>query len=347
MVLDLRQFSVLVLRRYEFLLRAREGLVLQALLGSTLRGAFGHAWKTLMCAASPGARAGCFLKETCQMPGECQYSFFKPLPQPRPLNPTGKSEQKLNEVPRSFIFQPPIPPLTRDVSANATLKVHVPKGGALPFRLTLFDPQRHNLLHIISAVSLMALRGLGVSRVPFELRRVSSLDENERAMTIYEAGVVKMEPHAEKAVELNRLVENRLRELTIRDTLKLRLLTPTRIRREGQVQNHFDFETLIGNLSRRWQLLASFYGSHSIEWDHKALLERAKRVKTGDQRLWFHKADRYSDSQREKIEQGGLLGEITFVGEEIEELLPLIVTGEYLHVGSSTSFGLGRYRIEN
>ena len=40
------------------------------------------------------------------------------------------------------------------------------------------------------------------------------------------------------------------------------------------------------------------------------------------------------------------MGEIVYAGPSLRELLPLVVAGEFLHVGSGTAFGLGNYRIE-
>lgn len=60
-MIELEQLSALRMARYEFQLQATDALVLQPLLGSTLRGAFGHAWKTLACLALPEERAARFL----------------------------------------------------------------------------------------------------------------------------------------------------------------------------------------------------------------------------------------------------------------------------------------------
>ncbi len=54
-----------VLTRYRVTVEALEPLVLPAYLGSTLRGAFGHAFRTLCCPA----RAG----EPCPVPSACPY----------------------------------------------------------------------------------------------------------------------------------------------------------------------------------------------------------------------------------------------------------------------------------
>jgi CRISPR/Cas system endoribonuclease Cas6 (RAMP superfamily) len=55
--------------------------------------------------------------------------------------------------------------------------------------------------------------------------------------------------------------------------------------------------------------------------------------------------DRYSNRRGGKLELDGFMGDVTFAGPAIQELLPLLVAGEFLNVGSGTAFGLGRYRI--
>jgi CRISPR/Cas system endoribonuclease Cas6 (RAMP superfamily) len=41
----------------------------------------------------------------------------------------------------------------------------------------------------------------------------------------------------------------------------------------------------------------------------------------------------------------GFVGEVTYRGE-FEPFLPLLLLGEYLHVGKNVAFGNGWYRIE-
>ena len=44
---------------------------------------------------------------------------------------------------------------------------------------------------------------------------------------------------------------------------------------------------------------------------------------------------------------GGFVGRATFTfdGADLEQFLPLILLGKYIHVGKGTSFGLGKYEI--
>ncbi|MBC8232906.1 CRISPR system precrRNA processing endoribonuclease RAMP protein Cas6, partial [bacterium] len=54
---------------------------------------------------------------------------------------------------------------------------------------------------------------------------------------------------------------------------------------------------------------------------------------------------RYSGRQKQRMNWGGLVGELDFVGE-LSEFLPYIRLGEYVHVGKSATFGLGQYQLK-
>jgi CRISPR/Cas system endoribonuclease Cas6 (RAMP superfamily) len=74
------------------------------------------------------------------------------------------------------------------------------------------------------------------------------------------------------------------------------------------------------------------------------MIERAAQVETDSASLRWCDWERYSNRQQTKMKLGGFLGATAYSGA-IEEFLPLVAAGEILHVGGSTSFGLGRYEI--
>ena len=67
--------ATLALARYRVTFEALEPLALPEYLGSTLRGAFGHAFRKLCCPAAPAA--------ACPIPAACPYHLvFETAPPP-------------------------------------------------------------------------------------------------------------------------------------------------------------------------------------------------------------------------------------------------------------------------
>jgi CRISPR/Cas system endoribonuclease Cas6 (RAMP superfamily) len=144
---------------------------------------------------------------------------------------------------------------------------------------------------------------------------------------------------------LSEIVKDRLAQLELEDTLRLLFLTPTRIRFQKGVQERLRFEHLVKSLSLRLTMLAQTHSRISLDYDYQALLAQARTATTQTESLWQQELKRYSNRQEKKIEQDGFMGEAVFTGKEVSKLLPLLVAGEFLHVGSGTAFGLGRYHI--
>ncbi len=318
----IKQLKALRLSRYEVALQARTETVLLAIIGSTLRGAFGHQWKAVACQMPPGKRGGCLLAKTCRQPENCLYAdVFEPK--------FADKENKKFDVPRPFIFEPPIPPLTREISSNSILKCRIPEGGKIAFGLTLFGEAIDKLPYFIYAIELFAKQGIGQDRQCFHLAGISSLDE------IGKEGVNT----------LGVLVEKRINEINLKDNLKIRFLIPLRLRENGgRLLTDINFERIFEYARRRLVLMTKVYGK-PLEYDYYDLKEKARAIKTVSNRLWRHDYERWSAKQEKKLPLDGMLGEIEFEGEFLAEFLGFIAAGEILHIGSTTSFGLGKYEI--
>src|SRR5689334_4844685 len=92
-------FASLELARYELRLRAVRQTALPAFLGSTLRGAFGHALKQAVCIMPHRDCERCLVAERCLYP----YLFETPVP-------SGAMWLLRNQqqAPRPFILAPPL-----------------------------------------------------------------------------------------------------------------------------------------------------------------------------------------------------------------------------------------------
>src|ERR1044072_3894832 len=181
-------FAVLDLSRYELTLRASESVSLPAFLGSTLRGAFGHALKEAVCVMNHRDCVKCIVADRCIYP----YLFETPVP------PDAQQLRGQAQAPHPFILTPPMlkaPEKAGRVSAQSlsdgrTVRlVHssirdsldgrrrMSRGDRLTFGLLLMGRAVEYLPYVVYAVSEMARRGLGVESARFELAEVAMIDD--------------------------------------------------------------------------------------------------------------------------------------------------------------------------
>lgn len=363
-------FSALNISRYQLRLKACRAVALPRFLGSTLRGAFGHALKETVCVMKHRDCERCLVADRCIYP----YVFETPVPAGVRLLRGQK------QAPHPFILTPPHAQLTaqtqretpyqsaaekprsrhltdgrmvRLVQSRATAtdgRRHLKIGDELTFGLLLMGRAVEYMPYIVYAVSEMGHRGLGADRGRFQLSEVALRDERGGRKIIYTGATERIAAPVGATKSLSDLVRSRLDELATSTTiqsggLRLKFLTPSRIRVEGDLQSESSFDLLARNLLRRVSMLAVVHGSSALELDFRGLIERAASVRTSSLQLHWWDWERYSNRQRTKLNMGGFVGEIEYAGEAIKEFLPLLVAGEILHVGSGTSFGLGRYEI--
>lgn len=345
MSLALSDLRALPLARYEFRLRARRDTLLPTFLGSTLRGSFGHALKAIACSVQHRDCRRCLLAEAC---------LYPPIFEPGALPNDSKSKQP--DPPRPFIFQPPLPAvsgaaLTTENSRRAWLEKHIPvtAGAQLSFGLTLFGSTAiARLPYIVYAVELMGQHGLGSARTPFELEEVLVLNERNECFSIYtpqksEPQTTRIAPHKQEVTTLHDLIERRLLQFDIRDSLTLLFITPAWVEINGEVLKSITCEQLFKRLSWRISRLFELYGDAPLIYDYQNLIAKAATVRTTNEFIWMHRFTRYSNRHQDKTPMQGFLGELTYRGAALEELLPIIVAGEFLQLGKETAFGLGRY----
>lgn len=354
MCLTLEHLQALSLARYEFRLAALDPCELPPFLGSTFRGSFGYALKAVACSMPHGECSHCLLAERC---------LYMRLFEPRANQTNGLLKQQ-QSAPRPFIFEPPLPgqkysALTLNTESERAHSnggnsnghkrlfaepLRFRAGDELRFGLTLIGPAIEELPYIIYAVSLMARHGFGAHRAPFTLLEVSAVNGSTTRQKVYAPETKRIAPHDARR-NLSELVKERLEQLEIKETLRLLFLTPTRLRFQHGVQERLRFEQLVKSLSLRLTMLAQTHSAISLDYDYQALLAQARTFTTQTEHLWQQELQRYSNRQEKHIEQDGFMGETAFTGRAISELLPLLIAGEFLHIGSSTAFGLGRYHI--
>src|SRR5947209_935776 len=212
-------------------LSAEEPAVLPPFLGSTLRGAFGHALRRMVCVMGPEqACVDCGLRQACSY-----TRIFEPYVdgEPPPFL------RGIDQAVRPYVFEP--------LDEGGRLM----PGGTLSFDLLLFGQAAELAAYSILAVERMARVGLGVRRVAFRLQKVEALSPDGSAQEVFRAGAPLSGARLSTALPpAAPLPEG---EVT------LRLETPLRIKVRDHLNDRPRFRDLAFNMLPRILELAHFH----------------------------------------------------------------------------------------
>ncbi len=188
--------------------------------------------------------------------------------------------------------------------------------------------------------------GLGRGKGKFELKEVRSAHDGTGGNgTIYTSATKQLSSCETISLPLDINIANCGSKPP--GSITLDFLTPTRITHDGHrtLAQEIDFQTLIRQLLRRISLLSYFHcGIDTSDWNFKGIIETAKEIKTTESNLRWYDWERYSGRQDRRIKMGGLTGHIRFEGDT-EPFASLLKTGEVLHIGKNTGFGMGGYLV--
>lgn len=300
--------------RFRFTIVPSELLVLPSYKGSTFRGAFGHAFRRIICVIRKADCSECLLKE------KCVYSYVFETPPPS----DAKIMRKYKAAPHPFIVEPP-----------QEKRVGYKPGDEIAFGLTLVGRAVDYLPYFIYAFDEMGRLGIGKGKGKFRLKDVSHAGD-----VIYDSDIKTIKAFKPAALDI-----------CVGDTghnakkVTLNFLTPTRISYAGHLTLDLEFHILIRNLLRRLALLLYFHcNGDPSAWNFRDIIESAQKVTVRERNLRWYDWERYSARQDTRMKMGGFTGTITFEGE-LEPFMPMLRAGEVLHAGKGTSFGLGRYEI--
>ena len=306
----------LALARYQVTFEAIEPLDLPAYLGSTLRGAFGRAFRSLCCLVpADGAYPA---------PASCPYHLvFETAPPP-----DADALSTHEEIPRPFVIAPP--------PASAT---DYPAGSAVVFDLTLVGRAREYLPHFV--VTLRDMDRIGRGRRRVALRRLDAVHLLTGACdVVYTADESLVRP-CEASLALAECAALPCPVGPVRVTFTIQ----TRLKHEGVFARRPDFQLLFRRLLGRLSALARFHDGGPLDVDFRALIEAAGAVRLVRDETRWTRWTRYSSRQDRRMEWEGLVGAAVYEGD-LTAFWPYLVFGQWTHVGSGTTFGLGGYRLE-
>jgi CRISPR-associated endoribonuclease Cas6 len=307
----------------KFTLVATQKIKLPKHPGSTLRGAFGHALKSLTCNIENTECQGCNLNQMCA------YAWL--------FNPhlTEKEKQqtsnRFHNKPRPFVFEP---------KTNGKEIFH--PGQEINFNLNLFGSTYKFLPYIIESWRYLEGKGLGKGRGKFVLSEIWDINDlTGKAERIYSEYANRVHNSEIKISDEN---VKKLEQNLTGDHLRIKLLTPMLLKYQGDYVKKIEFHVLMRNLFRRLSSLSQFYGGESLDIEFNAYLERAKEIDLIKDYTNWQSWKRYSSRQNQRIKMCGVTGEVEYQGE-LKEFLPYLILGQYIHVGKNTVFGLGNFKI--
>ncbi|WP_447973983.1 CRISPR system precrRNA processing endoribonuclease RAMP protein Cas6 [Nitrospira sp. Kam-Ns4a] len=339
------------LASFKFVLQPEDRLALHPRNpGNTLRGAFGATFKRLVCPTPSDCR------ERCQLHPTCPYGqIFKPGP------PPGADRLRLNQdLPRPFILRPP--------SSQAATAA---PGDSLHFGLILIGNTIAYFPYFLVTFRELGRQGIGLGRGRYDIKQVLGLpsplqgEDQGEEVPIYSATDQLVRPPAYRVTydDCRRLVTEWFARSDQRGVnsprpaggsappgtdhgqrITLRFLTPTHLKANGTLVTRPDFHHLIKRLRDRINALAYFYCGDTLDVDHKGFGERAEQVRTVRCNVHWEDRDRRSWKTGLAHDMGGFVGDATYEGA-LGEFLPLLILGQYTHVGKYAVWGHGQYEV--
>ncbi len=307
---------------YEFRCRFESEALLPAYKGSMLRGVFGIALKRIVCALRRQECADCLLRTGCLYPAVFETHLA--------VDP--RIEERSSAPPHPFVIQPP-----------ATEQTSYPEGAKFDFNLLLFGPVNTRLPYFVYAFAEAGAIGIGKkvngTRGKFRLEQIVTADR-----VIYTNADQKL-TNLETACHLELEPVPRDGWSDSKGVVTLTYKTPLRIKYQNRLAPELPFHVLVRAMLRRIASLETAFGGGEPTLDYRGLVERAKMVRTAENRLAWFDWRRYSNRQQQEMLMGGMLGSVTYEGD-IGEYLPLIDYCAEVHVGKQTTFGLGRFSVE-
>ena len=302
--------------RYRLTFRVTQTIHFPEYAGSMIRGAFGRALRKIACMTR---QSDC---KSCPLYRSCPYTAIFETPPPE-----GEALQKFSQIPNAYVIEPP-----------AWGKRAVEVGDELTFGLILFGRAREQLALVIYALQRAFSHDVGHGKAELvTVHRVDLTTEEEPSEQLVYA------PEMERVVAHD---QTTTLSIPSGDGVKLRLLTPMRIQKNGVPlgADALTPRSVLMTLVRRLTLLSCYQNNESIELDFTAFAKEVDEVQMQVDMGWKDWT-RYSSRQKQTMSLGGVVGTI-----ELKNLTPImkvfLVVGTLTHVGKNASFGMGKYVIE-
>ena len=220
-------------------------------------------------------------------------------------------------------------------------KTLYPSGHTFGCELTLIGKSAHHFALCQSAFEYLGNQmGIGRTRGKFKLKWVSvastSTSQPDLDTYISTCGIPTKE-----------IIKSRV-NLTSSDKITFHFITHLRLKEKNRLYGKIPsfslfFARLLGRLTR----LSKAYGDGEFvsKPQKKELMNMAEKISIKNAEIKWDDWSRFSGRQKSWMKFGGLIGSVTYSGD-FSPFIPFLALGEWLHIGGKTSFGLGKYVME-
>lgn len=207
-------------------------------------------------------------------------------------------------------------------------------GDELSYQFILLGDGVRYANDVTLAVTERKIFGLGADRKKFEL---FSIQQGRTSIGNVWPNEIIMKGN------MLRLYSNPSEELYTH--CSIHLLSPLRIRRNGELLINIDFTTIVRNIISRMTELSNRYDGYLDVEEMEKLYELSAQIKTMSSGIFVTKIERYSSKRTTKMDMSGLQGTLVFEGG-LGPFIPLLEAARYLHIGRNVTFGYGEIDVK-
>jgi hypothetical protein len=216
--------------------------------------------------------------------------------------------------------------------------------GTARLEVTLFGPAWRLYPWVLAALAEALRRGIGKTRQVWVLREVYRIQRDGELERLAGGDLTALSATVRPDL-LGLSIEPHL----ARQPVAIDLLSPARLLRDGRLLPGAEPVPLALVVARILDRFADLYGGEASEIlrrEIRAVVEaEAERVPVlVDGTRWVEVHD-YSARGRSELLLGGKVGRVVY-GGEAARFLPILRSGEILHVGKNAASGCGRIKVE-
>jgi hypothetical protein len=302
---------MLSIYRYKIKLKTRDHIKLPAFPGSAIRGLFGKSLKRTACVTG---QAEC---HDCQLKKSCVYTYL--------FEPTHYHNNR----------QPPI------VFHISTIKSDYPPEELVEIEFSLIGQAVKQLPFVVQAWHRAGKYGFHNAQSQqsshFMFEKLQILNSTDQW--------VELEQFTEESLK----EENKTNETagTQIKNIQIKFLTPYRSKYHGHLitPDKFTISGFILSLINRINNLNKHYDQGNDIIDANQFKQKIAALSIKQNNLHWQDVTRKSSRQHTLMKLGGIKGDCTINGPSLNEIYPILCTGEKIHAGKSTVFGLGAYTM--